>query len=157
MSILIALEGVLRTETGDPIQEGIKLYRALLPHYRMVICSDIPGAMAEHWLKTHFIVGYSEILDTSFAYPDTDLRQRQLEYQRTQGVVEMVIDGDADRCAYAVSVGVHSLYFAAPKFVRRNREVRKWDEITSVLERQRELVAEEYAKHNANSLYDEVE
>lgn len=157
MSILIALEGVLRTETGDPIQEGIKLYRALAPHYRMVICADIPGAMADHWLKTHFIADYSELLDTSFSYPNADLRERHLEYSRTQGVVEMLIDGDADRCAHAVSVGVHSLYFAAPKYVRRNREVRKWDDITTVLEKQRELVAEEYAKQAGNSLYDEVE
>lgn len=157
MSILIALEGVLRTESGDPIPEGIKLYRALAPHYRMVICSDLSRLATEHWLKTNFIVDYSDVYDSSYAYEGLDLRERQLEYARTQGVVEMLIDGDADRCAHAVSVGVHSLFFAAPKFVRRNREVRKWDDIIEVITKQREAVAEEYARANNNSLYDEVD
>jgi hypothetical protein len=157
MSIIFALEGVLRTETGDPIPEGIKLYRSLAPNYRIVIASDISKLATEHWLKTNFIVDYADVLDSSYSYEGMDLRERQLEYARTQGVIEMMIDGDADRCAHAVSVGVHALFFTAPKYVRRKREVRKWDDITDVLAKQREAVAEEYARASNNSLYDEVD
>ena len=34
---LISIEGVMSTETGDPIQEGIRLYRILSEHYRVII------------------------------------------------------------------------------------------------------------------------
>jgi hypothetical protein len=30
---LISVEGVMKTEGGDPIQEGIRLYRILAPTY----------------------------------------------------------------------------------------------------------------------------
>ena len=37
---LISLDGVLRTETGDPIHAGIKLFRVMNEHYRVVLATD---------------------------------------------------------------------------------------------------------------------
>ena len=45
---LVALEGVLKTETGDPIPEVIKLYRILAEHYRVVITSDMSWKKTDH-------------------------------------------------------------------------------------------------------------
>jgi hypothetical protein len=68
MSAIIALEGVLKTETGDPIPEGIKLFRILSEFYRVIISSDMDTAKTEHWLRSHMIVGYGEIYDSSLFF-----------------------------------------------------------------------------------------
>lgn len=142
MTILIALEGVLKKENGDPIPEGLKLYRSLVPNYRVVIAADSDMLHAEYWLKTNFVLGYADILDKSYHFDGVDLRERHLQHERVKGNVEFLIDADADRCAYALSIGVPSLYFTTPKFVRTRREVKRWDLITEEIKRQRELLAE---------------
>lgn len=157
MSLLIALTGVLRTAEGDPIPEGVKLYRALAPHYRMVIASDINGMATEHWLRTQFIIDYAEVLDTSYAYEGMDLRERQLEHLRSQGKVELMIDSDAERCAHAITVGVAAMYFGAPKYARVKRDIRSWSEIEETVKKQRERVATDYAESINASLFDEVD
>lgn len=142
MTILVALEGVLKTEQGDPIPEGLKLYRSLLPNYRIVIVSDSDMLVTEYWLKTNFVTGYADILDKSHAYPGMSLRERQITHERLQGKVEFLIEADADVCAMALKMGVPSLYFATPKFVRTRREVKRWELLTDELQRQKEMLAE---------------
>lgn len=134
---LIALEGVLRTETGDPIPEGIKLYRLLVDNYRVVITSDLSADLTEHWLRSNLIIGYADIYDSSMAYEGQELRSRQLSVAMNYGIVSLFIDPDADFCAEALSKGITTILFAAPKFVRRSRTVRKWDDMIQEVERQK--------------------
>lgn len=136
-TIFVALEGVLKTETGDPIPEGIKLYRVLAEHYRIAIASDLDINKTEHWLKSNLIVGYGEIYDDRYFFEGQDLRMRQLAIARSRGRVELFIDPDADRCAQALAMGVHTMLFASPKFVRVTREVRPWADLSDEVERQR--------------------
>ena len=150
MSILMALEGVLMTEVGDPIPEGLKLFRTLAINYRVVIASDQDLRKADYWLKTHFVAGYADILDSSYAYENMDLRERHIKHELTNGRVEFLVDPDADRCAYALSIGIPSLYFTTPKFVRTTREVKSWDVITDELQKQRERLAEADLGSNLN-------
>jgi hypothetical protein len=141
MTALISLDGVMRTEVGDPIHEGLKLYRVLATSYRTVIATDGTKEEAEYWLRSNLIKGYADILDNTRKFEGEDLRLRQLKIMRVEGVVELFIDSDVDRCAKAYSSGVTALLFSSPKFVRTKREVKPWDELKVEVEKQQELRA----------------
>lgn len=141
MTALVSLDGVLRTEVGDPIHEGLKLYRVLTTSYRTVIATDGTKEEAEHWLRGNMIVGYADIIDNTSAFQGQDLRMRQLGIVRTLGIVELFVDSDVDRCKTAYTNGVTSLLFASPKFVRTKRQVKPWDELKDEVEKQKELRA----------------
>ena len=134
---LVALEGVLKTETGDPIPEGIKLYRILAEHYRVVITSDMSWQKTDHWLRSNLIVGYGDIYDDRYFFEGQDLRSRHLAIARAAGRVDLFIDVDAHRCAEAAAMGITTLLFANPKFIRASREIKSWDVLADEVERQR--------------------
>jgi len=133
----VALDGVLRTEVGDPIAEGVKLFRILAQHYRVIIASDQSPKQTDHWLRSNLIVGYVDIYDDRYFFEGQDLRNRQLAIAQAQGRVDLFVDPDADRCAYALSKGIPTMLFASPKFVRTSREVRPWQDLADEVENQR--------------------
>jgi hypothetical protein len=133
----VALDGVLRTEVGDPIAEGVKLFRILAQHYRVIIASDQSPKQTDHWLRSNLIVGYGDIYDDRYFFEGQDLRNRQLAIAQAQGRVDLFVDPDADRCAYALSKGIPTMLFASPKFVRTSREVRPWQDLADEVENQR--------------------
>ena len=133
----VALDGVLRTEVGDPIAEGVKLFRILAQHYRVIIASDQSPKQTDHWLRSNLIVGYGDIYDDRYFFEGQDLRARQLDIAQAQGRVDLFVDPDADRCAYALSKGIPTMLFASPKFVRTSREVRPWQDLADEVENQR--------------------
>jgi hypothetical protein len=139
---LISVEGVMKTETGDPIQEGIRLYRILAEQYRVIVCSDQNTELTEHWLRSNMITGYAEIYDDTNFFEGQDLRCRHLDMALAKGRVALFIDPDADRCAYSLSKNVHTLLFAAPKFVRSSRMVRPWEDLKLEIEKQRDALLE---------------
>jgi hypothetical protein len=145
---LVALEGVLKTETGDPIPEGIKLYRILAEQYRVVITSDMSWQATDHWLRSNLIVGYGEIYDDRYFFEGQNLRSRHLAIARAQGRVELFVDVDADFCAEAASMGITTLLFASPKFIRMSREVKPWKELSDEVERQRQALLAAYLGSN---------
>ena len=134
---LVALEGVLMTEVGDPIPEGIRLFRILSASYRVVICSDMSQAHTEHWLRSHLITGQGDVYDNRYFFEGQDLRSRQLAVALNGGRVDLFVDPDADRCAEAVAMGITALLFAAPKFVRTKRIVKPWEDVVNEVERQK--------------------
>ncbi|CAB4121968.1 hypothetical protein UFOVP27_31 [uncultured Caudovirales phage] len=142
MSAILALEGVLKTETGDPIPEGIKLFRILSEFYRIVISSDLDTKQTEHWLRSHMIVGYGEIYDSSLFFTGQDLRSRHLAVAKSKGKVELFIDADADYCAEALSMGIPTIMFASPTFVRLSRDVKPWEDLQVEVARQKEALLE---------------
>lgn len=139
---IVTLEGVLKTETGNPIPEGIKLYRILAEHYRVVISSDLDAATTEHWLRSNMIIGYSDVYDSKDFFEGQNLRQRHIDLALSNGKVTMFIDPDADNCAYALSKGILTMLIASPKFVRVSRDIRPWEDLTSEVERQRMAILE---------------
>jgi hypothetical protein len=118
MTVLVALDGVLRNETGGPIYEGILLYRSLCQTYKMILCCDTPIFEAEHWLKIHGLNLHDETLDDSVAIVNTDLRIRQLKLSRKQANIELLVDPDPERVALSMREGVTSLLFCHPKYQR---------------------------------------
>ena len=139
---LISIEGVMKTENGDPIQEGIRLYRILSEQYRVVVCSDMSEELTEHWLRSNMIVGYAEVYDESDFFEGQDLRAHHLDLALQRGRVALFIDPDADRCAYALSKNITTIMFAEPKFIRTTRMVKPWEDLKVEIERQRDALLE---------------
>lgn len=141
MTAFISLDGVLRTEVGDPIHEGLKLFRTMLSSYRIAIATDGTSEEAEYWLRANLIAGYAELYDNRFAFEGQDLRLRQLTLARSSGAIELFIDCDVDRCASAIASGVTTILFTKPGFTRRKRESRPWTQVKEEIESQRNLKA----------------
>jgi len=150
MSAIIALEGVLKTETGDPIPEGIKLFRILSEFYRVVISSDMDTAKTEHWLRSNMIVGYGELYDSSLFFVGKELRSRHIEVAKSKGRVELFIDSDSDFCAEALSMGIPTIMFASPRFVRTTRNVKPWEDLQAEVDRQRDALLEAHLGSRIN-------
>ena len=150
MSAIIALEGVLKTETGDPIPEGIKLFRILSEFYRVIISSDMDTAKTEHWLRSHMVVGYGELYDSSLFFEGQDLRLRHLDVAKAKGKLELFIDSDADYCAAALAVGIPTMMFASPRFVRTVRNVKPWEDLQLEVARQKEALLEAHLGSRVN-------
>jgi hypothetical protein len=142
MSAIIALEGVLKTETGDPIPDGIKLFRILSEFYRVIISSDMDTLKSEHWLRSHMVVGYGELYDSTMFFEGQDLRLRHLDVAKAKGKLELYIDADADYCAAALAMGIPVLNFASPIFVRSTRNVKPWEDLQMEVARQKEALLE---------------
>lgn len=140
MAAIVALEGVLKNEVGDPIPDGIKLFRVLAESYRIIISSDMSGDLTDHWLRSNLIIGYGEVYDSSMFYEGQDLRLRHLDIAKSKGKVELFIDPDADYCAEALRIGIPTMMFASPIFVRTTRKVKPWDELTAEVDRQRDAL-----------------
>lgn len=143
MTVFISLDGVLRTEVGDPIHQGLKLFRTLVPSYRIVLATDGTLEEAEHWLRANLLTGYAGVYDNRVAFEGQDLRLRQLALERANGgqELELFIDPDPDRCQAAISSGITTILFSHPKFIRRKRKPKGWDVLKEEIAAQKELTA----------------
>lgn len=144
----VSLTGVLKTEVGDPIPDGIKLFRILAEHYRVIIASDMSPAMTDHWLRSNLILGYGDTYDDRYFFEGQDLRARQLAIAQSQGKVELFIDPNAGRCAYALSLGIPVLMFAAPKYTRTTRGIKPWEQLSDEVERQKQALLDAHLGSN---------
>ena len=135
------MDGVLRTEVGDPIPQGLKLYDALAASGRVVLSTDGTREAAEHWLRLNLIKGYGDLLANDSAYEGEDLKLRHLKMMQSKGRIILFVDPDVDRCKAALQMGITTLLFASPKFVRTKRQIKPWNELTEELQKQKELVA----------------
>ena len=138
------------TEVGDPIPEGIKLFRILSEFYRVVLSSDMDPDKTEHWLRSHMIVGYGEIYDNSKFFEGQELRLRHLDIAKSKGKVDLFIDADADFCAAALAMGIPAMMFASPRFVRTNRVVKPWEDLQNEVDRQRDALLQAHLGSRIN-------
>lgn len=148
MTVLIALNGVLRSDANTPIREGRMLYDALVSDYRVVIMADETTELTEHWLVQYGVKGYAGLLTPSVLLTDEDpLRPRQIATARALGRVDMVVDADPVVVTHCLEIEIPALLFTHPKTSRPEWRPddgrRTWDEITAMLEKQREKEAAE--------------
>lgn len=145
MTILIACEGVLRTPVGAPIQEGITLYRAMCAVSRVVLCLDTPLPNVDRWLRDRGLTQHDHAMDSSVGYAGVDLRMRQIDIERVNGNIDLLIEPNPDRAATALQKGVTTLLFLPPKYMRPEfrpdlgRRVKPWAVIAAELEAQKEI------------------
>ena len=151
---IVTLEGVLKTETGDPIPEGIKLYRILAEHYRIVISSTMDFEKTDHWLRSNLIIGYADIYDTRYFYEGQDLTERHIDVAKAAGKVSLVIASEGDVCAYAITNGIASVLFTNPKFVKTKREIKAWQVVAEEVERQRLALLDAHLSSNKSKRFE---
>lgn len=145
MSILLFMDGVVRTETGVPIFEGLTVYHALNKLGPVFLaCKD--EKEAERWCREHKMTdvdGYYG--DDRFAKFD-DKAWAKIQYLQAQGQVYLVITADLTLAKRCLENGVKclvSLYpkYLSPKFRPDGREGQKaWGDIVGELDKQLELL-----------------
>ena len=142
MNILLNLDGVLSSESGEPIRAGVILYYALNAGHRVSIITNRKRDDAEQWLQGHGIINYDELYDISSHLEGEDLRKRQFLLARSKAPLEMYVDSDPSMCAWAFETqNVTSLLFSHPGYVRvENRpdapsKVRRWADIEASVTR----------------------
>ena len=153
MTILVALDGILRSDANTPIREGRILFDALVADGRVVIMADEPQDKAEYWLKQYGIKGYAGILSPSLLLTDDDpLRARQISVAQSLGRVDMVIDVDPATIVHCYDIDVPAMLFAHPKTTtpgfRPDVARESWADIETRLARTREREA----SHDAASV-----
>jgi hypothetical protein len=146
MTILVALDGILRSDANTPIREGRILYDALVADGRVVLMVDEPSEKAEYWLKQYGIKGYAGLLSPSLLLTDDDpIRPRQIAVAQSLGRVDMVIDVDPETIVHCYDMDIPSMLFAHPKTTipgfRPDIARETWTEIETRLARTREREA----------------
>jgi hypothetical protein len=140
VSILVALDGVLRDQNGIQLPGSLKLYRSLLESYRVILSTDSNAMEAERWCRIHGVWDYAELYDNTRVLVGQSIRASHLDAARAAGgQVEFLVDSDSENCVYALSMGVPSFFYAAPKLVARKSAIRSWQEITQTVEDQKAL------------------
>lgn len=142
MNILVSLDGVLSSESGEPIRAGVQLYYALNINNRVAIMTSRKKEDAEHWLKSHGIINYDDLIDSSFALEGEDLKKRQFVQSRSRAPIEMYVDSDPSMCAWVFEdQHVPTVLFSHPGFAAvKNRpdapkKVRRWADIEESITR----------------------
>ena len=135
MNIILSLDGVLRAESGEPNRTGVLVYYALNNLHRVAFITKDGFADTKHWLNSHGIIGFDDLLDNSVALEGEDLKKRQFTLSRQKAPVELYVDSDPSMCAWVMSQGIPTLLVSNPSYLPIEHrpdapsKVRKWSEI----------------------------
>ena len=148
MNTSIAMDGVLRGDTGDLIIDGLMVYRAFKVLGRVTLFTDLPRSMAEVWLIMHGMPDFDDLIDSSVRIdPKEPLRYRQIAVTRSNGPINMYIDADPSVVAEAMRLGIPTMLYSSPQYVRPEfrpdapKGVRKWDDLVNERSRQQAMKA----------------
>ena len=142
MNILVALDGVLSSDSGEPNRTGVILYYALNEGHRVAIITSRKKADAEHWLKSHGIIGYDDLIADEVHLEGEELKKRQFLLQRSKVPVELYIDSDPAMCAWVFeSQSVPIILYGHPSYLPVESrpdapsKVRKWSDIEAAIDK----------------------
>lgn len=133
---LILIEGVMRKEMGQPIPEGMMLYRALVSAGRVILLStaatEADRAGTQDWLELNGCTGHDSV-----AWGDTGPRVPLANMYRREGYdVGLVVDPDPETAMKLIAAGFTTLLFVHAQFSRPEfrpdnpKGIRPWTEIT---------------------------
>ena len=142
MNILVSLDGVLSSDSGDPIRAGVMLYYALNINNRVAIMTSRKEDDAKHWLNSHGIINYDDLIDYSYHLEGEDLKKRQFVMSRSRAPIEMYVDSDPAMCAWVFEEqGIPAVMFMNPGYLAVERrpdapkKVRQWNQIEESINR----------------------
>lgn len=149
MSIVIFMDGVLRTDTRVPIFEGISLYKALNANTTvMLACEDEKEAL--RWCKEHKLSDVDGFVsDGDVPAGALDKQWLKVQLQQSAGLVHLIITSDLELAKQCLENGVKTLAFLhpvylSPKFRPDGRDGRKsWDAIVDELDKQVNMLMED--------------
>jgi hypothetical protein len=149
MSVVVTFNGIIRRDRDQSmITEGTHLYRSLNETNRVLLLTD-NRERTDIWLKTNNL---SKKIDDIIEVSDPTAPNavfREIESIRSKGKIEFVVTDDPDLAKSLLEVGIPVLVFLNPKYTRpefrpdTRTGVRKWEEITTELDRQQGLFTED--------------
>jgi hypothetical protein len=148
MAVLMFIDGVLRhTNTNAPIPNGMLLYHTLKEHNKVFLLAEDKDK-ADHWLRQHKITKVDDIIG-EVPMPGEFPAFRQVEWVRSQGPVDYVITPDPNLTKRLLEIGVTTLVFMNPTYIREEFRpdskvgIRKWNEIVEEIVQQQEAFIED--------------
>ena len=148
MAIVIFVDGVLRSETGSPIYQGLALYRMFNEDVRVILLCD-ERAKTNRWLLEHKINNMDDLIDQDVPGVLDDPELEQVKYCRSQGKVELVVTADIDLAKKLLEIGLDTLLFLHPTYLRPEfrpdgrQGMKKWADIEEEIDKQIEMIKED--------------
>jgi hypothetical protein len=145
MHIVVDLDGVLKGRNDNPISTGVIMVGSLSAWNKLTLISQVSMGETQHWLDTNKIVDFDNIIDNSVSLEGEGLSERQLNYIRGRGAVDLFITNNPTLWAYAFEQGIPSVMFGVPSYTRPEfrpdapKKVRAWNDIEQAIEKQNTL------------------
>ena len=148
MAIVMFVDGVLRSETGSPIYQGLALYRMFNEDVRVILLTD-EREKTHRWLLEHKINKFDDLIDQNVPGVIDDPDFEQVKYCRSQGKVELVVTGDTDLAKKMLEIGLDTLLFLHPSYLRPEfrpdgrQGMKSWAAIEEEMDKQIEMMKED--------------
>lgn len=145
MQILVDLDGVLRGEKDQPISQGVIMVGSLSSWNRIMLMSSLDEGATKHWVDVNKVVDFDKIVDSSVGLVGEDLGERQINYARSLGPIDLFITNSPKLWAFAFNQGIASVMFGVPSYTRPEfrpdapKRVRAWSDIEQAIEEQNAL------------------
>jgi len=148
VSIIVFMDGVLRTETRVPISEGIYIYKSLNVNTTITLACD-DQEEAARWCKEHKINDVDGFISNKSVGDYENKDWLKIQGQMSTAPLYMVITSDFELAKTCLENGVRVFLFISPtylsaKFRPDGRVGRKsWDALVNELDKQLELKVED--------------
>ena len=148
MAVVRFVDGVLRSDTGSPIYQGLALYRMFNEDVRVILLSN-EREKTHRWLLEHKINKIDDLFDYNLPGVLDDPELDQVKYCRSQGKVEVVVTADLDLATKLLQEGLDTLVFLHPTYLRPEfrpdgrQGVRSWAAIEAEMDKQIEMIKED--------------
>jgi hypothetical protein len=145
MNIVVDLDGVLKSDKDQPIRAGVILVGSLSSWNKITYLSSMSTDETKYWLDINKIVDFDRIVDKTVGLVDENLGERQFNYARSLGLVEMYVTNNPSMWAYAFDQGIPAVMFGVPSYTRPEfrpdapKRVRAWTDIEEAIEKQNVL------------------
>jgi hypothetical protein len=116
----------------------------LTAYNRMTVMSSSTEEETLRFLNVNKIVDVDNIVDSSVALEGEDLAERQINFARSRGSIDLFITSNPKLWVYAFDQGITSIMFGVPSYIRPEfrpdapKKVRSWDSIQEAVDRQNE-------------------
>lgn len=151
---LILIEGVLRKQMGQPIPEGLRLYRALLSVGRVILLStaatQADRESTSDWLELNGCTGHDSV-----AWGDDGPRVPLVNMYRREGYdVAVVVEPDPGTAMELISAGFNVLLFVHAMYTRPDwrpdsaKGIQPWENIVNEVAEQAKLKAKDARLRN---------
>lgn len=135
MKILVELDGVLRNDSDAPVATGVLMVGTLTVYNKIILMSALDRRATEYFLNSNKVVDVDDIIDSSVGLEGEDLGERQINHARALGGIDLFITGNPRLWAYAFDMGIPSVMFGQPSYLRPEfrpdapKRIRAWDAI----------------------------
>ena len=142
------VDGVLRSESGSPISQGLALYRMFNEDVRVILLTD-EREKTNRWLLEHKINKFDDLIDRNVPGVLEDPDIEQVKYVRSQGKVELVVTSDTELAKKLLEIGLDTLLFLHPTYLRPEfrpdgrQGIRSWAAIEEEIDKQIEMIRED--------------